>query len=169
MARAICHDPATAERFNVALQDKEMGYETRRLRMKALKQALAKSNKPKDSSDDSSTLGEDHTEDTPETSSKQEEPVLDDASSSGSSLSSSSEMVKMAQKRRKTMEYRDKHESSSSEDDSPQTPHHQPKTKSKKKLDFSTKSNKSPEQLKLGLKCEVRLWRMPTAAEDYFI
>ncbi|KAM7386012.1 hypothetical protein PAMA_008908 [Pampus argenteus] len=36
VARAICHDPTTAERFYVALPTRESAYENRKLRMKAL-------------------------------------------------------------------------------------------------------------------------------------
>ncbi|KAM3619424.1 uncharacterized protein V6R79_007896 [Siganus canaliculatus] len=51
VAQAMCHDPLTAERFYVALPDKNMGYETRNLRLKALKEAAATSISPDDPGD----------------------------------------------------------------------------------------------------------------------
>ncbi|KAM3585381.1 uncharacterized protein V6R79_016410 [Siganus canaliculatus] len=61
VAQAMCHDPATAEKFYVALPDKNMGYETRNLRLKALKEAAATSislDDPGDSDDEVSVLSD---------------------------------------------------------------------------------------------------------------
>nr|XP_020467387.1 uncharacterized protein LOC109966680 [Monopterus albus] len=53
VAKSMCHDPSTAERFYVALPDKETSYRTRKLRMKALRMASAKpSQEDKTSSDE---------------------------------------------------------------------------------------------------------------------
>lgn len=41
VAKSMCHDPVTAERFYVALPDKETSYRTRKLRLKALSLASA--------------------------------------------------------------------------------------------------------------------------------
>ncbi|KAM3619670.1 uncharacterized protein V6R79_011633 [Siganus canaliculatus] len=51
VAQAMCHDPLTAEKFYVALPDKNMGYETRNLSLKALKEAAATSISPDDPGD----------------------------------------------------------------------------------------------------------------------
>ncbi|XP_049456923.1 uncharacterized protein LOC125903812, partial [Epinephelus fuscoguttatus] len=82
VAKHMCHDPSTAERFYVALPDKVMGYETRKLRMKALQSAAANP-PPDDKSDDDELI----LTDTSETSSSDEEPVYDDQPESSSSLS----------------------------------------------------------------------------------
>ncbi|XP_034722279.1 uncharacterized protein LOC117941332 [Etheostoma cragini] len=68
VAKEMCHDPSTAERFYVALPDKVNGYKTRRLRLKAMESAL----------DEDDEL---------ETSSSGEEPQYDDQTESDSSLS----------------------------------------------------------------------------------
>ncbi|KAM3619972.1 uncharacterized protein V6R79_016567 [Siganus canaliculatus] len=51
VAQSMCHDPLTAEKFYVALPDKNMGYETRNLRLKALKEAAVTSISPDDPGD----------------------------------------------------------------------------------------------------------------------
>ncbi|KAA8577873.1 hypothetical protein FQN60_007899, partial [Etheostoma spectabile] len=68
VAKEMCHEPSTAERFYVALPDKIPGYKTRRLRLKALENAL-------------------NDDDDIETSSSGEEPQDDDQTESDSSLS----------------------------------------------------------------------------------
>lgn len=70
----MCHDPSTAERFHVALPDKVTGHESRRLRLKALKMAVAKP------------------------SEKDEEPIYDDH---GSVSSLSSEELRIMHQKRK--------------------------------------------------------------------
>lgn len=79
----MCHDPNTAERFYVALPDKVMGYDTRKLRLRALESAVANSCED-DGSDDSEPLSAD----TLETTSEDEEPVDDYQLESSSSLAS---------------------------------------------------------------------------------
>ena len=59
----------------MALPDKVTGYETRRLRLKALKMAIAKPSEEDESNTDSPL------DDTPATSSEDEEPIYDDQES----------------------------------------------------------------------------------------
>ncbi|CAL8256871.1 unnamed protein product [Merluccius merluccius] len=94
VAKAMCHDARTAERFYVALPDKVTGYETRRLRLKALKMAVAEPSEEDESNTDSPL---DDLDGTPSTSSEDEEPIYDDQESV-SSLSSE-ELRIMRQKR----------------------------------------------------------------------
>ena len=56
MAKAVCHNPITAERFYVALPDKAAGYETRKLRLKALQCAVANPSQGDGSDDDEPIL-----------------------------------------------------------------------------------------------------------------
>lgn len=65
----MCHDPAKAEKFYVALPDKAQDFETRRLRLKALKLALDKSKAGEESTDESSSLAPDESAETPSSSS----------------------------------------------------------------------------------------------------
>ncbi|KAK2814270.1 hypothetical protein Q5P01_000655 [Channa striata] len=81
----MCHDPSMAERFYVALPDKERNYEIRKLRMKALKMAAAKPYQEDEISIDEEDASLDET---PDTSSDSEEPVYDDRPESDSSPSS---------------------------------------------------------------------------------
>ncbi|CAL8265512.1 unnamed protein product [Merluccius merluccius] len=78
VAKAMCHDASTAERFYVALPDKVTGYETRRLRLKALKMAVAEPSEEDESNTDSPL---DDLDGTPSTSSEDEEPIYDDQES----------------------------------------------------------------------------------------
>ncbi|KAI3364703.1 hypothetical protein L3Q82_011491, partial [Scortum barcoo] len=102
VAHAMCHDPITAEKFYVALPDKQMGYQTRKLRMKALKDAAATSSQdtedPEDADDISFSVDE-PPDDTPETSSDEDEPILDDAPDSSSSFSSGEKLAWMERKK----------------------------------------------------------------------
>ncbi|XP_041667506.1 uncharacterized protein LOC121525531 isoform X2 [Cheilinus undulatus] len=78
LAKSMCHDPNTADRFYVALPDKETGHQTRKLRLKALEKAS--SHPPQ------------YDTETPSTSSDEEEPPYDDEVSSPSLVSSSEEL-----------------------------------------------------------------------------
>ena len=89
VARAMCHDPSTAERFYVALPTRESAYENRRLRMKALmcekRKAKAKrKSKVRDEKEACYSLSSESSEDG-------DEPVYDDQPESSSLTSSSSE------------------------------------------------------------------------------
>ncbi|KAM8749867.1 uncharacterized protein AB9X84_014519 [Acanthopagrus schlegelii] len=89
VARAMCHDPSTAERFYVALPTRESAYENRRLRMKALmcEKRKAKAKRKSNVCDEkeaSYSLSSESSEDG-------DEPVYDDEPESSSLSSSSSE------------------------------------------------------------------------------
>ncbi|XP_035033823.2 uncharacterized protein LOC118121794 [Hippoglossus stenolepis] len=84
VAKAMCHDPDTAERFYVALPDKEACYRTRVLRMKALQLATenpSKEDQPSDNAEEALLAG------SPDTSSDSDEPTYDDEPDTSSSLS----------------------------------------------------------------------------------
>ena len=85
--------PSTAERFYVALPDKVTGYETRRLRLKALKMAVAKPSEEDESNTD------DDLDDTPATSSEDEEPIYDDQESVSSLSSEELRIMRQKHKR----------------------------------------------------------------------
>lgn len=98
VARAMCHDPGTAERFYVALPTRESAYENRRLRMKALmcekRKAKAKrKSKVCDEEQASYSLSSESSEDG-------DEPVYDDEPESSSLSSSSSEELSIRRQRR---------------------------------------------------------------------
>ncbi|KAM7401468.1 hypothetical protein PAMA_005597 [Pampus argenteus] len=98
VARAMCHDPTTAERFYVALPTRETAYENRKLRMKALmcekRKAKAKrKSKVCDEGEASYSLSSESSEDG-------DEPVYDDEPDSSSLSSSSSEEVSIRSQRR---------------------------------------------------------------------
>ena len=74
VAKAMCHNPETAERFYVALPDKEASYRTRVLRIKALQLATDQEDQPRQQQDaEEPVLAR-----TPSTSSDSDEPILDD-------------------------------------------------------------------------------------------
>ncbi|KAK5605275.1 hypothetical protein CRENBAI_017077 [Crenichthys baileyi] len=74
VAKAMCHDTNTAERFYVSLPDKVSGYATRKLRMKALKMSALQSTND-DSPDDEAELPQEECESntTEETTTEDEE------------------------------------------------------------------------------------------------
>ncbi|XP_071319573.1 uncharacterized protein [Trachinotus anak] len=98
VARAMCHDPTTAERFYVALPSRESAYDSRRLRMKALKcekrkaKAKRQSKVCDDEEESSYSLSS-------ETSDDGEEPVYDDEPESSSLSSLSSEELRIRSQR----------------------------------------------------------------------
>lgn len=165
-------------RSSVALPDKQTAYNTYKLWMKALKDALAKSSQYSDASEESSLLA-DRSEDTPETSSDDEEPVLQDESESCSSLSSE-ELVNMAEKRQRKSEKFQKQEVSS-EDDSGRVVEASSfpsptKKRSKKRLHFSLTTKSSPRKpvrsdvvIISPSKCFVSVQRMKASIEVYYI
>lgn len=55
VAKSMCHDPGTAERFYVSLPDKTQSFATRKLRLKAMKSAI----KEAENTDDQSSLDTD--------------------------------------------------------------------------------------------------------------
>lgn len=175
VAHAMCHDPTTAEKFYVALPDKEMAYRTRELRMKALKGAFAKSSQVNNDTDDSLSLPDDKSEDTPETSSDDKEVIFDEAPESSSSLSSDEKLTLM-NRRNKRLYGISEPENESSEDEPPEdeppsfpAPSSQ---KSKKKLDFSTDSSVQKTMSHLVLvspsKCFVSVERMKRSFENFY-
>nr|XP_046238930.1 uncharacterized protein LOC124055955 [Scatophagus argus] len=84
VAKFMCHDPHTAERFYVSLPDKETSYKTRQLRLRALQSAVAE---PEENTTDDEPVFSD----TSETSTDDEQPVYDDQPNSTSGMSTSSE------------------------------------------------------------------------------
>ncbi|KAE8277833.1 hypothetical protein D5F01_LYC24132 [Larimichthys crocea] len=156
VANAMCHDPSTAERYYVALPDKKMAYQTRKIRMKALKEAFMKSSKDSDNTDEKS-------EDTLETTSDDGEVIYDDAPDSSSSLSSGE---KSRLKRRKKRPHGfSKPDSESSDDESPED---EPRHKSKKKLDFSKSKKPSVHSAFSPYKCFVLVDRMSKSIEKEY-
>ena len=143
----MCHDASTAERFYVALPNKVTGYETRRLRLKALKMAAAE---PSDEDETNTDSPLDEVDDTAESSSEDEEPIYDDQVSV-SSLSSE-ELKIMREKRKRPSLSREYFPSTSQES----LPSAQPPT-SKKKLHFS------PSQ------CVCAIERLPKSLADYYV
>ena len=88
VALSMCHDPSTAEKFYVSLPTKDVAYQNRKLRMKALiKEKRNARAKPKPLEEESSYSL------TSETSEDEEEPVYDDRPES-SSLSSEEEVMR---------------------------------------------------------------------------
>ncbi|XP_045921449.1 uncharacterized protein LOC123980901 isoform X1 [Micropterus dolomieu] len=90
VAKAMCHNPSTAERFYVALPEKVTAYETRWPRPKALKMTIVNTSEEDENNTDKSL------EDTPKASTEDEEPIYDDHESS----SLSSEELRIMRKRR---------------------------------------------------------------------
>ncbi|TKS64996.1 hypothetical protein D9C73_027526 [Collichthys lucidus] len=163
VANAMCHDPSTAERYYVALPDKKMAYQTRKIRMKALKEAFIKSSKDSDNTDEKS-------EDTPETTSDDGEVIYDDAPDSSSSLSSGEKSrFKRWNKRPHGFSEPDSESSDdeSPEDEPPSFPDR--RHKSKKKLDFSMQSKKpSVHSAFSPSKCFVLVDRMSKSMEKEY-
>ncbi|KAE8277197.1 hypothetical protein D5F01_LYC24966 [Larimichthys crocea] len=98
VARAMCHDPTTAEKFYVALPTRELAYENRRLRMKALmcekrKVKAKRKSKVCDEQEACYSLSSESSED-------RDEPVYDDEPESSSLSSSSSEELSIRSQRR---------------------------------------------------------------------
>ncbi|CAB1438058.1 unnamed protein product [Pleuronectes platessa] len=95
VALSMCHDPSTAERFYVSLPTRDVAYENRKLRMKALMHEKRKARaKPKPLEEESSYSL------TSESSEEDEEPVYDDRPET-TSLSSEEELMRKTQTRLK--------------------------------------------------------------------
>ncbi|XP_038550420.1 uncharacterized protein LOC119891063, partial [Micropterus salmoides] len=163
VAKAMCHDPSTAERFYVALPDKVTGYETRRLRLKALKMAIAKPSEEDEKITDTSS------DDTPETSTEDEEPIYDDHESV-SSLSSE-ELRIMRQRRGRPSKARSRaritssYEVPTSSQDS--LPPAQP-LKSKRKLDFLTEES-AEIHIYTPSKCAIVVEKLHQPIAEYYL
>ncbi|XP_042361647.1 uncharacterized protein LOC121957188 isoform X1 [Plectropomus leopardus] len=154
----MCHDPTTADKFYVALPDKIMAYETRMLRLKALR--MSESHMEHD--EDETSLS-----DTGETSSEDEQPINDDGPDSESSLSSD-ELRRMPQKRAAKNLTVTVSGPSSSEDEVPPA---QP-LPYKKRLKFTGKSKKygipkRPDVFALS-KCKVQVERLSSSITEYY-
>ncbi|CAB1437543.1 unnamed protein product [Pleuronectes platessa] len=95
VALSMCHDPSTAEKFYVSLPTRDVAYENRKLRMKALMHEKRKARaKPKPLEEESSYSL------TSESSEEDEEPVYDDRPKT-TSLSSEEELMRKTQTRLK--------------------------------------------------------------------
>lgn len=123
MAKGMCHDPETAERFYVLLPDKKTGVKRRKLRLQALKMAA-------DESDDESST----------TSSDGEELVYDDESDPDSL--SSDELRRLDERRQSCQPdiVRDNVRESSGEEEE-----ESPRLRSRKRLVFSHQYEKDGE------------------------
>ncbi|KAM3584920.1 uncharacterized protein V6R79_002563 [Siganus canaliculatus] len=197
VAQAMCHDPATAEKFYVALPDKNMGYETRNLRLKALKEAAATSislDDPGDSDDEVSVLSDgssdgktemsldeevspkslpsdepsDYTQDSSsEDGEPMKEPIYSDTPDSSSSLSSGERFVWIRQ--RKDERCANSPEGSSSDEEPPKVP------SAKKKLFSAPPSTplvkkRRPDWVQSSpSKCYVSVERMRRSVEWYYM
>lgn len=167
----MCHDPATAERFYVALPDKHEAFEARQLRLKALKRAVDNPTQDGDNMEEEESVFSQ----TPESSSTDEQPVLDDEPDSSPSVSS--DEMRMWKKKQSTRPLRE--DNPESDDELPSFQ----KSQYKKRLVFTNQPHQSEEdpqderenvtltQLEIysPSKCFVRVDKLRDPIADFYL